>query len=94
MPSPTLEVEQYLGELRDVKSLATALKVSRDYIVAMKHHGFRMPGGKATLRMAHNFISNCDEFMVRERRPASPQPPVASCDKPHEPLPKRAPHKP
>jgi len=84
MSSPTLEVEQYLGELRDTKNLATALKVSRDYILAMKHHGFRMPGGKATLRMAHHFIANCDDFMVRERRPASPQPPAASSDTPRE----------
>lgn len=90
MSTPTLEVEQYLGQLRDIKSLASELKVSRDYIVAMRHHGFRMPGGKASLRMAQSFISTCEDFMVRERRPASPRPPAASYDTPHEPPPKRA----
>ena len=91
---PTLEVEQYLGQLRDTKSLATELKVSRDYILAMRHHGFRMPGGKASIRMARTFIETCDEFMVRARRQAPPPPPAASGDTPRAPLPKRAPHKP
>ena len=93
-PSPSIEVEQYLGQLRDTKGLSAELKVSRDYILAMRNHGFRMPGGKATIRMARNFIETCEEFMVRERRPASPPQPGASGDRSHEPPPKRGPRRP
>lgn len=36
--------------------MAKELGVSGNNILAMKHNGFRMPGGKASLRMAHRSL--------------------------------------
>ena len=61
---PAIIVERYLHQLRCAGELAAEMGVSRNYL-AMRHHGFKMPGGKASLRMARAFIETCDEFKVR-----------------------------
>lgn len=42
--------------LWNVAELAAALGVSRDYILAMKRHGFPMPLGRASVPMAHDWL--------------------------------------
>lgn len=61
--------ERYLHKMRTTIDLAAEMGVSRDYIVAMKSHGFKMPGGKASLLMARNFLSDCSDFKVKGRHP-------------------------
>ena len=55
---PAITVERYLHKLRSARELAAEMGVSRNYILAMRHHGFKMPGGKASLRMARVFIES------------------------------------
>lgn len=92
--SQSIETERFLTVMRDKKTLATELGVSREYINAMRHHGFKMPGGKASIRMAREFLASCDEFIVRARPQALPQPPDESCDRSHAPSRKRVRRKP
>jgi hypothetical protein len=82
----SIELERYLTVMRDTSALARELNVSRDYINAMKFHGFRMPGGKASIRMARSFLEACGSFKVRKvtkpsQDPSTPQ--DASSDKSH-----------
>ena len=96
-PNSALEVEKYLNQMRSSKDLATELGTSTDYIKAMKYQGFRLPGGKASIRMARSFLENSDSFGVRKttkRPPASPQQSGASSDISREPTQKCAQRKP
>jgi len=74
---PTVGVARYFTRLRNTLELADEMGVSRDYIVAMRHHGFRMPGGKASIKMTHDFLSSSEEFKVKDR-PQEPRPPQAA----------------
>lgn len=65
-PSPAVDVQRYLHQMRNAGELADELKVSTNYIQAMKRHGLRMPGGKASLTMAFKFFDECPDFKVRE----------------------------
>lgn len=49
-------------EPHDVKGLAGMLKRTREYIEDMKTCGFVMPGGRATLRMAFDWLAKHPEF--------------------------------
>ena len=91
---PEIRLEKYLQSLRPASELAAEMNVSRDYILAMRHHGFRMPGGKASIRMVYTFLQSCSEFKVKERPQASPPPTVSFCDTEHEPARKNARRKP
>ena len=87
-PNPALDVEKYLNQMRSAKDLAAELGTSVDYIKAMKFQGFRLPGGKASIRMARSFLENSESFGVRKttkRPPASPPQSGASSDTPREP---------
>lgn len=65
----SIELERYLSRMRTAKDLATELDVSRNYLTAMKAHGFKMPGGKASIRMARSFLEKCEAFAVTSERP-------------------------
>ena len=91
---PEIRLEKYLQSLRPASELAVEMNVSRDYILAMRHHGFRMPGGKASIRMAHTFLQSCSEFKVKERPQVSPPPTAAFSDTEHEPTRKNVRRKP
>ncbi len=58
-PSPTSgdKVTADDPRLFNMNELATALGVNRGYIRLMKFGGFKMPGGKASVGMAHRFLS-------------------------------------
>ena len=74
-----IAVEVYNTQLRSGRELATLMGVSRGYVTAMKREGFRLPGGKASLRMAQNFLSTCAEFKTcEEHPPEKPPTPAAS----------------
>lgn len=47
---------------RDIKGLAEVLGRSRCYVQDMKACGFIMPGGKATLRMAFDWLAKHEDF--------------------------------
>ena len=64
--SPVIELERYLHRMRTAGRLADELDVSPNFIQAMKRHGFKMPGGKASVSMARKFLADCPEFGVRE----------------------------
>ncbi|HWA07938.1 MAG TPA: hypothetical protein VG838_00575 [Opitutaceae bacterium] len=51
-----------MNEVHDVKGLATALKRSPSYVYAMTAAGFEMPGQRATLRMALQWLTNHPDF--------------------------------
>lgn len=55
-------------EPHDVKTLAGVLKRSREYLVDMKACGFVMPGGRATLRMAFDWLAKHPEFSRSEAK--------------------------
>jgi hypothetical protein len=65
----SIEVERYLSRMRTAKDLSAELDVSRNYLTAMKAHGFAMPGGKASLRMARTFLEKSESFAVVSERP-------------------------
>jgi hypothetical protein len=93
---PEIELERYLNKLRNSKELASELGVSTDYVKAMKWHGFTMPGGKASVRMARGFLDSCEPFgvLATKRRPKPQERPDASSGKSHAPLQTHAPRKP
>lgn len=47
-----------LDELHDVKGLAFHLKRNESYVYDMKSAGFHMPGGRASLRQAVQWLAN------------------------------------
>jgi len=72
--------------MRSACDLAKQIGVSRNYLTAMRFHGFAMPGGKASLVMARQFISVTPKFKVRERPQDKPLPPAASSGKANAPV--------
>lgn len=56
-----------LLRLRTAGELAEALGVGRSYLIAMKRHGFRMPGGKASIIAAKEWLDSAPEFKVDTR---------------------------
>jgi len=50
-------LDRHLHRMRTTKDLALELDVSAAYIRAMKKAGFSMPGGKASLAMARQFLA-------------------------------------
>jgi hypothetical protein len=42
--------------LWNLAELSEALGVSREYVLAMKRFGFRMPLGRASVQMAHDWL--------------------------------------
>lgn len=76
----TLELDNHTHKMRTVTELAALMNVSRNYIIAMKRHGFATPGGKASLAMARSFLASCSTFRVREQRKAQPPPSDVSSD--------------
>lgn len=44
--------------LFNVNDLATVLGVNRAFISKLKRCGFKMPAGRATIAMAHDFLRN------------------------------------
>lgn len=101
-----LDLDSHLNKLRTLTDLAQHMGVSRNYIIAMKRHGFVMPGRKASLAMARHFLTHCADFKIRggsssTSRPkikahctTQPPPMDASCDTAHEPAPTHGPRKP
>jgi hypothetical protein len=57
-------------EPRDVKGLAAVLKRSREYVADMRSSGFIMPGGRATLRMAFDWLAKHPDFTRHAARRA------------------------
>lgn len=81
-PPSIILLEKYLTSMRDIRGLASELNVSRDYILAMKWHGFQMPGGKASIRMARAFLEQCSTFkVVTKHHPDSQARKAASSDR-------------
>ena len=83
--NPAIELYTHQHCLRTAGDLAKQLKVSRNYLTAMRFHGFNMPGGKASLVMAHEFINSKTKFAVRARPLDKPLPLAASCGKANAP---------
>jgi hypothetical protein len=54
--------------LFNMNDLARILGVHRNYIRRLKACGFRMPMGRATVAMAHNFIRENAEILGNEPR--------------------------
>ncbi len=81
--TPSIELDTHLHLMRSACDLAKQIGVSRNYLTAMRFHGFSMPGGKASLVMARQFISSTPKFKVRERPQDKPLPPAASSDRAH-----------
>lgn len=52
-------------ELHSVKTLAAALDRSRVYVWAMKRAGFVMPGGRATLDEARQWLRERPQFGIK-----------------------------
>ncbi len=52
--------------LFNMNDLATILRVNRGYIRRMKLCGFKMPGGRATVAMAHRFLSDNPDLVEPE----------------------------
>ena len=68
-----------LDEVHDVKGLAYVLKRSESYVYDMKSFGFRMPGDRASLRQAMQWLADNEAFtraeaakarFARRRKPA------------------------
>lgn len=55
-----------LDEMHDVKGLALGLKRNPSYVYDMKAGGFEMPGGRASLRMALQWLANHHDFSRRQ----------------------------
>lgn len=55
-----------LDEMHDVKGLALALKRNRTYVSDMRAAGFEMPGSRASLRMALQWLADHPEFTRRQ----------------------------
>lgn len=55
-----------LDEMHDVKGLALALKRNPSYVYDMKTSGFIMPGGRASLRMALQWLADNESFTRRQ----------------------------
>ena len=89
-----LELDTHHHQLRTLTDLAAQMGVSRNYVIAMKRHGFVMPGRKASLAMARHFLTHCSDFQVREPGKAPTPQMDASCDTAHEPTHLRAQRKP
>lgn len=51
-----------LDELHDVKGLARELKRDPSYVYSMKADGFKMPGGRASVRQAMTWLANRPNF--------------------------------
>ena len=51
-----------LDELHDVKNLAGLLLRHPSYVYDMKSFGFQMPGGRASLRQAHQWLADHPEY--------------------------------
>ena len=100
MPEPSstsnnaIELHRYLHRMRDTADLCEQMGVSRYYVGAMKFHGFKMPGGKASVHMAKRFILTCPDFTVTGRHTEPPPPRGASCGKSHAPASKNGRRKP
>lgn len=69
MISCDLESTKHLTQLRTQKELAEVLGVGISYIAAMKRNGFKMPGGKASILAATEWLNdkNAPEFTVDTR---------------------------
>jgi hypothetical protein len=48
--------------LFNMGDLAKILGVDRGYVRRMKSSGFKMPGGRSTVRRAHEFLDKCEDF--------------------------------
>lgn len=57
-----------LDELFDVKGLAAGLKRSREYVSDMKSAGFFMPAGRASLRMAVQWLADHPKFSRKQAK--------------------------
>jgi hypothetical protein len=55
-----------LDELHDVKGLALGLKRSESYVYDMRSFGFRMPGDRASLRQAIQWLADNEDFTRAE----------------------------
>lgn len=53
--------------LFNMADLAQVLGVDRQYIRRMKWSGFKMPGGRATVAAAHEFLAKVEDFAVSPR---------------------------
>lgn len=62
-----IALERYLNLMRTQGELQKELGVSKDYIAALKFHGLKMPGGKASIRMVRTFLETCDTFQIQDR---------------------------
>ncbi|HBJ87143.1 MAG TPA: hypothetical protein DDZ88_25440 [Verrucomicrobiales bacterium] len=51
-----------LDELHDVKGLAVAIKRAPSYVYDMKSAGFQMPGDRASMRQAHQWLADHPDF--------------------------------
>jgi hypothetical protein len=54
-----------------IKELAAALGRTREYISAMKRHGFMMPGGRATVAEARAWLARNPPPRARRRLDAA-----------------------
>jgi hypothetical protein len=61
-----------MDKLLSVKELADALGRSETYVRHMKMIGFKMPGGRATVNEAREFMSKhnnpCSEYRKRKQK--------------------------
>ena len=54
--------------LFNMNDLAVILRVNRGYIRTMKRCGFKMPGNRATIAMAHEFLRNNPDLTVPDKK--------------------------
>ena len=80
-----IELDTHLHLMRSGRELASLMGVSRNYLTAMKFTGFTMPGGKASLAMARQYIYHSPKFRVTEHPQEPPPPPASSFGTTHAP---------
>ncbi len=73
MSTPTIFIDPAVT-LLNCSQLGTALGVSKQFITAMRHCGFPMPGNRATVANAHAWLAANPTFAATKR---TVQPPPA-----------------
>lgn len=78
-------------KLLNIKQLAEALSVPRSFITAAKRHGFKMNGGRSTVKQYLDWHKKADHFIVTGPRSNASNRAASASDKQRAPRQKHVP---